>query len=80
MDMLEQVLSYLHNWFPVGVYHGEYAVKDGALDLPFLQDGQYFRVMGSVWSDGLHRWGPDLRSAYESLDCEFCRRSRPTVG
>ncbi len=60
--MLEQILSYLNNWFiaPGGVHSGTYTVKDGCLTLPFLKDGQYFRIQGSVFNDGLHRYGPAM--------------------
>lgn len=58
--MLEQVLSHIHNWFQVGIYPGEYTIQGGSVTLPFLQDGQYFRIVGSVFNDGLHRYGPDM--------------------
>lgn len=58
--MLEQVLSEIHNWFQVDIRHGTYTIQDGTVTLPFLQDGQYFRICGSVLNDGLHRYGPDM--------------------
>lgn len=60
--MLEQVLTYIKNWFvaPNGVHRGTYTIQDGGIVLPFLRDGQYFRVMGSVFNDGLHRYGADM--------------------
>lgn len=58
--MLEQVLTHIHNWFQVGIYPGAYTVQDGGITLPFLQEGQYFRICGSVFNDGLHRYGPDM--------------------
>lgn len=55
--MLEQVLRELNNWFlaPDGIHAGAFTVQDGGIALPFLQKGQYFRVVGSVFNDGLHR-------------------------
>ena len=63
--MLEQILTELHNWFRVrdgadGIHHGTYTIEDGRIALPFLRDGQYFRMMGSVFNDCLHRYGPDM--------------------
>lgn len=63
--MLESVLTELHNWFRVrdavgGIHPGSYTIQEGGIALPFLQDGQYFRIMGSVFNDGLHRYGPDM--------------------
>lgn len=65
--MLEQVLMELHNWFRVrdsadGIHPGTYIIQDGGIALPFLRPGQYFRIMGSLFSDGLHRYGPDMEA------------------
>lgn len=65
--MLEQVLNEIHNWFRVrdcvsGIHPGEYTIEDGGITLPFLQDSQYFRIMGSVFNDGLHQYGPDMEA------------------
>ena len=56
--MLEQVLMHLNNWFlvPGGIHEDAYTIKDGSIALPFLQNGQYFRICGSVFNDGLHRY------------------------
>lgn len=56
--MLEQVLTHIHNFFEVGYIAAKWQVVDGALDLPFLQDGQYYLIRGSVFNDGLHQY-PD---------------------
>ena len=57
--MLETVLIHLKNWFvvPRGVHEGVYTIKNSALELPFLQNGQYYRICGSVFNDGLHKYG-----------------------
>lgn len=65
--MLEQILMELSNWFRVrddvdGIYPGTYTIENGGIALPFLQDGQYFRIMGSLFNDGLHRYGPDMEA------------------
>lgn len=56
--MLEQVLMNIRNWFPVkgGIHSGTFTIKDGGITLPFLADGQYFRIVGSVFNDGLHQY------------------------
>jgi hypothetical protein len=54
--MLEQVLLYLNNWFEVAEYSGEFSVEDGSITLPFLVPGQYFRIIGSVFNDGVHQY------------------------
>lgn len=63
--MLEQVLMHLNNWFlvPGGIHEGTYTIEDGGITLPFLQSGQYFRICGSVFNDGLHQYPTgDLKS------------------
>ena len=56
--MLEQVLMNIRNWFTVdgGVHSGTYTIEDGGITLPFLATGQYFRIIGSVFNDGLHQY------------------------
>lgn len=60
--MLEAVLRHLRNWFlvPGGVHHGTYTIKGGEITLPFLQEGQYFRIIGSVFNDGVYKNDSEL--------------------
>lgn len=63
--MLEEVLNHTHNWFRVrdsvnGIYSGTYTIEDGEIALPFLQNEQYFRIIGSTFNDGLHCYGPAM--------------------
>lgn len=55
--MLENVLTHIKNWFVVEVYEKTYTVENKTLVLPFLQNGQYYRICGSVFNDGLHKYG-----------------------
>lgn len=56
--MLETILMHLNNWFlvPDGVHVDTFEVKEGGIALPFLASGQYFRICGSVFNDGLHQY------------------------
>lgn len=58
--MLETVLMYLNNWFVVGRYDDTYTIEDGGITLPFLVDGQYFRIVGSLFNDGVYQYPADL--------------------
>ena len=58
--MLETVLMYLSNWFVVGRYDDTYTIEDGGITLPFLVDGQYFRIVGSLFNDGVHQYPAEL--------------------
>ena len=63
--MLEQVLMHLKNWFlvPGGIHEGTYTIEDGGIALPFLANGQYFRICGSVFNDGLRQYpASDLKA------------------
>ena len=54
--MLETILMYLNNWFAVGRYDDTYTIEDGKLTLPFLVNGQYFRILGSLLNDGVYKY------------------------
>lgn len=56
--MLETVLTTMHNWFPAkgGRHAGTFSIVSGMLFLDFsLLPGQYYRIRGSVFNDGLHQ-------------------------
>ena len=57
--MLETLLRHLNNWFlvPDGVHTGTFVIENGSISLPFLASEQYFRIVGSIFNDGLHRSG-----------------------
>lgn len=57
--MLEELMRECRNWFvvPNGVHLGTFTIKDGSITLPFLVENQYFRIIGSVFNDGLHQYG-----------------------
>lgn len=58
--MLEQILEEINNWFERDIIPGTYTIQEGNIALPFLQNGQYFRIVGSLFNDGLYRYGPEM--------------------
>ena len=55
--MLDEILAEIRNYFVVSVHSGDFRVIGGRLSpLDFLQNGQYFRVVGSVMNDGVYRY------------------------
>lgn len=57
--MLEQVLLSLRNWFVADKRTGRVRIEGGSLVPPAalgLKEGQYVRITGSVFNDGLHAW------------------------
>lgn len=69
--MLETVLIHLKNWFvvPNGVHVGKYTIENGTVQLPFLQNGQYYRICGSVFNDGLHKYGDESDKLKDEAFC-----------
>lgn len=67
--MLESVLRYLNNWFlvPDGIHDGAYTIEGGGIALPFLAAGQCFRIVGSVFNDGVYQY-PAHGLTQESFD------------
>lgn len=69
--MLEQVLMHLNNWFCDSQYYGTFSVIGGLIEVPELQNDQYYRVVGSVFNDGVYRYGLDTLPADETFTGEI---------
>lgn len=54
--MLEQVLNFIHNFFVKEVYRGEFTISDGELQVDFLQENQYCKIVGSVFNSKVHKY------------------------
>ena len=60
--MMTELCQELRNWFDRNQkkYLGRFEIKNGnlnSLDAPLeLLDGQYFRIIGSVFNDGVHKY------------------------
>ena len=55
--MLTVLCKEINNWFEQKKYFGEFVVEDGQLTGDFsLQENQYFRIVGSVFNDGVHQY------------------------
>ena len=69
----------LHNWFSpaCNAHAGTYEISDGSLlDVDFLQDGQYFRIVGSVFNDGVYIY-PEYGLKDETFDGSIWPMSVP---
>ena len=59
--MLEEVLDFIHNYFEYRKVYGVFSIFDGAIDgTKFIADGQYYKIKGSVFNDGVHKYGEDV--------------------
>jgi len=56
--MLDELCHELNNWFDKGRYFGDFQITDGMIDLSEtdIQNGQYFRIAGSVFNDGVYQY------------------------
>jgi hypothetical protein len=57
--MLTELLAEIRNYFevPNGRHFGTFTISGGRIaPLDFLQEGQYFRIVGSVFNDGVYQY------------------------
>lgn len=54
--MLTSLCKELNNWFDEGRHFGTFTISDGGIDLDFLKEGQYFRIVGSTFNDGVYQY------------------------
>ena len=53
---LTNLCAELRNYFETEKRFGTFTISDGSISPSnFLQNGQYFRIVGSVFNDGVHR-------------------------
>ena len=52
--MLTELCQELRNWFVKEMHRGKYTIQGGTLTADFLQEGQFYRIVGSVFNDGVH--------------------------
>lgn len=80
--MLSQVCAEIRNYFLVNprrdIHRGKFTVTGGSIEsLPFLQDGQYFRIKGSVFNDGVWIYGSSTFDHDETFYGEIWAMSVP---
>lgn len=68
--MLTELCQELRNWFERDKYIGTFTIENGQISMPdgSIQSGQYFRIIGSVFNDGVHKYEPDSEDAEELID------------
>ncbi len=63
--MLTELCKEIKNWFEQKKYFGNYTIDDGVIiadmehSKPVLQEGQYFRIIGSVFNDGVWKYSKE---------------------
>ena len=57
--MLTELCKEIRNWFETDKVFNTFTIENHTIDLSdFVQDGQYFRIVGSVFNDGVYQY-PD---------------------
>ena len=72
--MISEICAELRNYFLRDyvnpehyIHYGSFVIADGEMQsLPFLQIGQYYRIIGSTFNDGVHKYGANHRGAEDS--------------
>lgn len=54
--VLTEICDYLNNYFWVKKIEGSFTIEDGSITVPALKEGQYFRILGSTFNDGVHKY------------------------
>lgn len=70
--MLDRICAHLHNYFtaPEDIHEGTFTIQDGAIQLDFLLNKQYFRIVGSTLNDGVYQY-PDEGLLDEAFEGEI---------
>lgn len=59
--MLTEVCAELRNYFVSEIHNGTFEIVGGKITpLDFIQENQYFRIVGSVFNDGVYKYTTDL--------------------
>lgn len=55
--MLTDLCQELRNWFDLERHYGTFTISGGVLTADFLKTNQYYRIKGSIFNDGVHKYG-----------------------
>ena len=59
--MLTEICAELRNYFVKDIHNGKFEIVGGKITpLDFIQENQYFRIVGSVFNDGVYKKTADL--------------------
>ena len=67
--ILTDVCDYLNNYFVAEKIEGTFTISEGYIDVPALKEGQYFRIIGSIFNDGIHKY--PITATTKLVDEEF---------
>ncbi len=64
--MLNEICAEIRNYFVKDIHNGTFEIVGGKITpLDFIQENQYFRIVGSVFNDGVYKNTADLELTNE---------------
>ena len=56
--MISAICAEVRNYFcrAEDIHHGEFNISGGEMPLDFLKEGQFFRIVGSTFNDGIYQY------------------------
>lgn len=67
--MLTEVCAEIRNYFVTEIHNGDFTISGGKISpLDFIQQNQYFRIVGSVFNDGVYQNTTDLQLTDERFN------------
>ena len=67
--MLTELCKEINNWFEYAKFFGSFKIENNVITGNFsLQGNQYFRIVGSVFNDGVYKFDDDLDLEDETFD------------
>lgn len=69
--------NYFINDFSKDLYFGEFTIVDNNITLSFLDDNQYFRIVGSKFNDGVYKYDNKLTLVDETFQGAIWAMSVP---
>ena len=66
--MLTEVCAEIRNYFVKDIHNGTFEIVGGKITpLDFIQENQYFRIVGSVFNDGVYKYTDKLELTDEKF-------------
>lgn len=66
--ILSELCAETKNYFVNQIYDGTFSISNNSIErFDFLQEGQYFRICGSIFNDGVWKY-PDAELKDETFD------------
>ena len=56
---LTDLCEKLRNWFDVRRHFGTFTIENGTIDLDFLREGRFYRLIGGYFNDGVYYYTGD---------------------